>query len=93
MYVDDLLCIDKDPKIYFPIREESIESPKMYLGADTKKAKTPYSDQFWCICANHCIKEALFIVQERLHKDGVQIKGKGRQPYSTLSYCTNQSLM
>ena len=72
MYVDDLLCLAKDPKRYvlqikdyFPIQEDSIESPKMYLGADTKLVKIKYGEEFWCTGANSYIKEALQIVQEK----------------------------
>ena len=71
---------------HFPIRKNSIEIPKMYLGADTKIVRTQSGDEFWCIGANSYMKEAIRIVQERLKENGVQVKGKGRHPYSSISY-------
>ena len=93
VYVDDLLCIAEDPRKYimeikdhFHIREDSIEPPKMYLGADTKLVRTSQGDEFWCTGANSYLKEATRIVQEKMKEYRVQVKGKGCQPYSFLSY-------
>ena len=93
VYVDNLLAISIDPKRYiyeikesFPIREDSIMKPKMYLRADTKEVKTKSGESFWCISANSYVKEGIRIIQERLQESQVQVKGKGRQPFSTQSY-------
>ena len=68
------------------MRDDSIKSPRMYLGVDSKQVQTSDGDIFWCIGANSYLKEAVCIVNGQLKESGVQLKGRGRQPYSNLSY-------
>ena len=58
----------------------------MYLGADTKLVRIDSGEEFWCTGTNSYIKEAMRIVQGRMIENNIQVKGKGRQPYSSTSY-------
>ena len=61
VYVDDILSISEEPEITidklkkkFPIRDETVESPKKYLGADIKEWQLPDVDY-----AGQCIQSSM----------------------------------
>ena len=94
IYVDDILVISNQPKSimlkigeHFLLKDNSVGSPKMYLGTDTKlRLDDSGLPQYWILGSNSYLKEALRIVKETLSKSGVKVSGRGRQPYSSLSY-------
>ena len=94
IYVDDILILSKDPKSFMDklkgevlVKPESIEEPKLYLGTDIRKRKDQSGNLlYWILGSNSYLKEALRIVNEILNKEKVKIHGKGRHPFSTLSY-------
>ena len=81
VYVDDVLCIDKDPaKILKMINRDyrlkvPPAPPKMYLGADFSKytitSDEGHQTECWAMSANSHIKKAPQVVKERMANDKV----------------------
>ena len=94
IYVDDILILSKEPKYFMEklkgevlVKPESIEEPKLYLGTDIRQRKDHTGNPlYWILDSNTYLKEALRIVNNMLTKENVKMIGKGKQPFSTLSY-------
>lgn len=77
VYVDDVLCIDKEPdKILNMINrdyrlKEPPATPNMYLGADFSQFTITYDNG---IEIDSHIKKALQVVKDRMNVDGVRFK-------------------
>ena len=94
IYVDDILIISDDPKLYmeqmgehFLIKRESIGQPTMYLGQDIKTWTNPITnEEHWRFRSNTYLKEALRVVNGLIKNSGVKVSGKGKQTFSSLTY-------
>lgn len=99
VYVDDVLCIDKDPGRVLNLinrdyrLKEPPAPPSMYLGADFKPFEIEMNDEgrtqcCWAMSADSHIKKALQVVKERLETDQVKFKSKrtAEQPFSNQDY-------
>ena len=98
VYVDDVLCIDKDPgRILSMINrdyrlKEPPSPPKMYLGADFSSYDVTLENgqtvNCWAMSADSHIKKALQVIKERMNKDGVRFKSKkvADQPFTSVDY-------
>ena len=104
VYTDDILVMDINPRKYmsqlqesYPVRKDTIEPPKIYLGADTFQINFMQEDgtpvHCWAMGSNSYVKEAVCVVKERLKKDHVEFHPKlsdpsisAPQPFTTQSY-------
>ena len=98
VYVDDVLCISKDPNIYLDMIDrdyrlkEPPECPTMYLGADICKFVIPDDTNgttCWAMSADSHVKKALQVVEARLKNDDVRFrpsKKTSEHPFSSQSY-------
>ena len=79
IYVDDILCIDFEPRHtmnaigeLFCRKPGSVESPKMYLGSDVRKWEYQASDgtisECYALGANSYVKEAIKSVKSQVIK-------------------------
>ena len=88
VYVDDLLCIDKNPKKYmdmieqdFKIKEGSVGPPRVYLGADCQlnPSRTDSVD-CWGMSAEQYCKEAVKNVKKKMRDNGYEYNRKLSDP-------------
>ena len=99
VYVDDVLCIHKQPDEVLRIinrdyaLKEPPSSPDMYLGADFARyqifdEETNSVINTWSMSADSHIKKALEVVSARMDKDGVRFKSKrtADSPFSSQDY-------
>ena len=69
------------------LKSGSIGSSKRYLGTDIKKRfYYDNGDGYLILGSNTYLKEALRIVRDVLETSELKGRGKGTQPYSTLTY-------
>ena len=101
VYVDDIFCIDTDPKRYmsqieksFKIKEGSIGPPTVYLGANCQKDASHIEgiDCWWMSAEQYC-KEAVKNVKKKIKDSGYEFNKKlsdpqysPRQPFSNVNY-------
>ena len=100
VYVDDLLIIDKVPKKFmsmiqesFTVKPSSIEEPKSYLGADINKAYYPDGSYAWTMGSETYVKKAVKNLKKKMEKDGLEFNKKLSdpaisvpQPFSSVGY-------
>jgi len=98
VYVDDVLCFDKDPDRVLRIvnrdyrLKEPPAPPTMYLGADFSEyeieQENGYITKCWAMSADSHIKKALQVVKGKLQDNGVSFKSKktAEQPFSCQIY-------
>ena len=98
VYVDDVLCLDKDPDRVLRMvnrdyrLKEPPAPPTMYLGADFSAYEVQVNDDIqvkcWAMSADSHIKKAIQVVKEKLQKDDVLFKSKrtAEHPFSCQSY-------
>ena len=94
IYVDDILAISTTPDKYMTalnakvkLKRGSVGTPTSYLGTDIKKKEGSDNEKgYWILGSNSYLKESLRIVKTITDESGVKIRGKGSQPYSSLSY-------
>ncbi len=99
VYVDDVLCIHKDPDEVLRIinrdyaLKEPPSAPDMYLGADFAKfeifdEETNTVINTWSMSADSHIKKALEVVQARMIRDNVRFKSKktAESPFTSQDY-------
>ena len=100
IYVDDILCIDVNPKQtidsigeLFRIKKGSVSQPSMYLGTDVRKWNYQTCDgdsgECYALGANSYINEAIKIVKRGVMKHELLFpsgKKSGKNPFSRLDY-------
>ena len=87
VYVDDVLCVSHAPREVlkkigqrFLIKDDKIEEPKIYLGADIEKFQLKNGKTAWSIHSKTYVKNAVETVQRLLAEDGRQLK-TGKREY------------
>ena len=77
IYVDDILVVSENPKPVmlqisekFPIKEDSIKTPEIYLGAQVYKHPLPHGKQAWAMSSEKYVKNAVNTVQNMFKDDG-----------------------
>lgn len=99
VYVDDILCVHKDPDEMLRIinrdytLKEPPSSPDMYLSADFSKCEI-FDEEMntiinsWSMAADSHIKKALEVVQTRMNRDNVRFKSKkiAESPFTSQDY-------
>lgn len=99
-YVDDVLCIQEDPKQTMDRIEQTfhlkdvISSPKMYLGTDVKEWQYQGNDgktgPCWALGSQTYVKEAIRIAESHMKKHQIEFtssKKMGRNtPFSNHQY-------
>ena len=98
VYVDDVLCISKDPDETLELinrdyrLKEPPAAPTMYLGADIKRYKATDAagnvTECWSMSADSHIKKAMQIVKDKMNEEGVKFKSSktAQQPFSCQDY-------
>ena len=100
IYVDDILCIDINPKEtidligeLFRIKKGSVTQPSMYLGTDVRKwsyqSCNGESGECYALGANSYVNEAIKIVKRGVLKRELTFpsgKKSGKNPFSRLDY-------
>ena len=98
VYVDDILSVDHNPResidmigSIFRIKENSIEKPKIYLGANIRDWS--YQDESgeehdtYAMGSNGYVKEAIRVVEERMKEYNLSYPGrKPKTPFTSSSY-------
>ena len=83
-YVDDILAIsDDDPKAtlmaltsVFKLKDDKIEGPDVYLGAQLDKITTDQGIECWTMSAEKYVNASVTNVEEALAKIGLRLPGK-----------------
>ena len=93
VYVENILVVSEHPRKYvelvnnaFPLKQEKIKFPNLYLGTDIQKCET--------LSGTHCIatsaigytKEAIRIIESHMKGNSWRFTSNGKQPLSTSSY-------
>lgn len=100
IYVDDVICIDLDPKKYidqigtvFKIKEGSSGPPTVYLGANIQKVKARSQGECWGMSCEQYVTNAVKQVKDKLKQDGWEFNKKlsdtrysPQHPYSNAKY-------
>jgi hypothetical protein len=100
IYVDDVICIDVNPKKYidqigevFTIKPGSAGPPSVYLGANIQKLESRSQGECWGMSCEQYVRDAIKHVKDKLKKDGWEFNRKlsdtnysPQQPFSTLNY-------
>ena len=100
VYVDDLLIIDQAPARYmkmiqenFTLKPDSIEIPKMYLGAEIGKVQYADGSYAWTMSPDSYIKKIIANIKKRLEKEDLRFNKKlsdpaisAPQPFSSVKY-------
>ena len=88
-YVDDVLSISFDPmktmkgiQCKFKLKDDKIEDPKMYLGADLSKMLNVDGDECWSMSSDTYCQAAVKNVAEVLEKMGLRLSSKCSTPFS-----------
>lgn len=90
VYVDDILCISKEPhtlieviKESYELKEGSIKPPDVYLGATVEKTETKEGLTCWAMSAEAYIKNAIKVVESLLEEDGSEkrLRTTARTPF------------
>ena len=88
-YVDDVLAIGHDPmttmegiKRTFKIKDNKIEPPDMYLGAELSTMMID-GMECWVMSSKKYVKAAIQNVEERLHRQDKQLPSKCSTPLSS----------
>ena len=93
VYVDNILCVDLDPKASllklgkgYNIKKGSLKPPDTYLGAQVKKKSLPDGTYAWGMSSMKYCKAAIDTVQQMLKEDGDRFHLKMTQltPFDTL---------
>jgi hypothetical protein len=92
IFVDDTLCMSHDPmktmeaisKLY-RIKDNSIEPPKTYLGAQVVQYKLPNDNSKirWGMSSQHYISNAVKTVEDELKKTGRQLSNNVKTPIAS----------
>jgi hypothetical protein len=86
VYVDDILCMSHDPRATmegiqgtFKLKDDRIEEPKTYLGAQVARKSIGGVD-CWTMTSENYIKAAIANVEEKLDKMGERLPTKCSTP-------------
>ena len=92
LYTDDCLSISEYPREalmeinkYFPLKPESVGSPRIYLGAKISKVQLPNGVEAYAMSMSQYVQEAVKNVEEHLKRKGLGLLKKASTPMS-LSY-------
>ena len=88
VYVDDLLCIDLNPKQYmdrvhesFKLKKGSVEKPKVYLGANCQmNPSRTAGEDCWGMSAEQYCRDAVKHVKTKLKESGHEFNRKLSDP-------------
>lgn len=92
VYVDDILCVSKDPKALidvtqnsYELKKESIKKPEVYLGATIEKIETKEGVPCWAMSPETYMRNAIKIVEALLEEDGddKRMRTTARTPFPT----------
>ena len=79
-YVDDVLCIHKDPTIAlkqiatkFKLKEDKMDEPDIYLGASLSKMDNVDGDECWAMSSDKYCAAFVTNVEESLEKERPQV--------------------
>lgn len=90
IYVDDILCMSHEPKESmrkldkcFPMKEGSIGTPDIYLGAKLNKVKLPNGVEAWAMSPSKYVQEAVATAEDYLKPeyDGKTLDRKANTPF------------
>ncbi len=77
VYVDDILCVSKDPmgliraiQECYELKGGSIKSPDLYLGATVPNLENKNGVPCWAMSPETYLRNAIIIVESLLHEDG-----------------------
>lgn len=80
LYVDDCMCVSTRPREaleevnkYFPMKPDSIEPPKIYLGAKISKMTLENGAVAWAMSMSQYVQEAVRNVEDHLKKHGMYL--------------------
>ena len=89
LYVDDCLVIREHPDQvlarlgkYFPLKPESVGSPKLYLGGKLSKMNLPNGVVAWAISVSKYIQSALKNIEGIIIKHGLSLRKGTNSPLS-----------
>ena len=89
VYVDDVLCMSDDPTITmkgiqhnFKIKNDKIEEPTMYLGAEISKIHNENNVLCWAMSSDKYCAAAVTNVSNNLEKKGLKLPSKCITPLS-----------
>ena len=91
LYVDDCLCISKNPEDvirngigkYFKLKEGSIGEPKMYLGNKISRVKLQNGIEAWSLSSARYVHEAVKNVEDHLRKINSKLPTRASAPFPT----------
>ena len=90
LYVDDTLAVSEHPKEqlleidkYFKFKPNSIEEPKIYLGAKLSKEELPNGAVGWGISSSKYIQESISSLERKLQEKGLQLRNNLKAPITT----------
>jgi hypothetical protein len=92
VYVDDILCVSKEPKALidviqnsYELKKESIKKPEVYLGATIEKIETKEGVPCWAMSPETYMRNAIKIVEALLEEDGddKRMRTTARTPFPT----------
>ena len=82
-YVDDILAISDNPKrllssiqLKFKLKDDKMEEPEMYLGADISKMDNKNGDECWAMLSDKYCAAMVKNVEETLAERGLQLPSK-----------------
>ena len=85
-YVDDVLGISENPKmlecigVHFKLKNDSIEEPETYLGANISKMVNCEGTECWCMGADDYCSAAVATVEDYLKEKGLRLPSKCPTP-------------
>ena len=89
-YVDNILSISHCPDVTmddirarFTLKDNKVEEPTKYLGAQPSKMKDEFSNEFWTVSSSKYYKAAITNVEERLALSGKRLPTKCKTPMVT----------
>ena len=92
-YVDDILCLDTNPKQVmdalskvYKLKDGSVKAPDVYLGAEVKQFKIPESDEpgkiRWAMSSSKYVARAIRDVETELENVGLGLPKRTTTPLS-----------
>ena len=88
-YVDNILCISDDPKksllaltAVFKLKDDKIEPPEMYLGAQLSKMLID-GNECWTMSAEKYVNASVKNIEETFAKEGLRLPSKCYTPLSS----------
>ena len=89
LYVDDALAVSEHPKEalleidkYFMMKPESIEVPKIYLGAKLSFVELPNGAKAWGLSSSKYIQDSISNVERKMATKGLKLRPNVRAPLS-----------